>query len=81
MAEHTCHYHFEDIAASRVHQHLIPGHGAIDFAATLRAIAETGYEGWITVELYPYIENPDEAAREARDYLAEVMRQQQIPLP
>ncbi len=80
MAEHTCHYHFEDIAASRVHQHLIPGQGAIDFAATLRAIAETGYDGWITVELYPYIENPDDAAREARSYLTEVMGRQQIPV-
>jgi sugar phosphate isomerase/epimerase len=69
MAAHTRHYHFEDIASTRVHQHLIPGRGAIDFAATLAAIARTGYDGWITVELYPYIENPDEAAREAREYL------------
>ena len=69
MANHTCHYHFEDIAATRVHQHLIPGHGAIDFEATLAAIGRTGYQGWITVELYPYIDSPDEAAREARDYL------------
>ena len=69
MASHTRHYHFEDIAASRVHQHLIPGHGAVDFEATLAAIARTGYDGWITVELYPYIESPGEAAREARQYL------------
>ncbi len=39
MAPHTRHYHFEDIAATRVHKHLIPGTGSIDFAATLRAIA------------------------------------------
>ena len=69
MADHTKHYHIEDIAATRVHKHLIPGHGAIDFAATLAAIERTGYDGWITVELYPYIESPDAAAREARDYL------------
>lgn len=69
MAPHTKHYHFEDIAATRVHKHLIPGHGAIDFAATLREIAKTGYDGWITVELYPYIDNPDSAAREAREFL------------
>ena len=50
------HYHFEDIAATRVHQHLVPGRGAIDFAATLRAIRATGYDGWLTVELYPYID-------------------------
>mgnify|MGYP002623956097 CR=1 FL=1 len=69
MAPHTKHYHFEDIAATRVHKHLIPGHGAIDFAATLREIQATGYDGWVTVELYPHIDNPDDAAREAREYL------------
>jgi sugar phosphate isomerase/epimerase len=69
MDPHTWHYHFEDIAATRVHKHLIPGHGAIDFAATMKEITKTGYDGWITVELYPYIENPDEAAREAYKYL------------
>lgn len=69
MAKHTVHYHLEDIAATRVHQHLIPGHGAIDFAATINAIRETGYDGWLTVELYPYGDDPDGAAREAMSYL------------
>ncbi|REK16593.1 MAG: sugar phosphate isomerase/epimerase [Planctomycetota bacterium] len=69
MAPHTVHYHFEDIADTRVHRHLIPGHGAIDFEATVRAIAKTGYDGWLTVELYPYIDNPDDAAREAHRYM------------
>ncbi len=73
MAPHTRHYHFEDIADTRVHKHLIPGHGAIDFAATLAAIQQTGYDGWVTVELYPYIDNPDDAARQARSYLTEAM--------
>ena len=72
MAPYTKHYHFEDIAATRVHKHLIPGHGAIDFEATLAAIQRTGYDGWITVELYPYISNPDDAAREAKTYLTNV---------
>ncbi len=69
MANQTVHYHLEDIAATRVHKHLIPGHGAIDFAATLQAIAATGYHGWLTVELYPYIHAPDAAATEARSFL------------
>jgi sugar phosphate isomerase/epimerase len=69
MAAHTRHYHLEDIAATRVHQHLVPGRGAIDFAATLSAIATTGYDGWLTVELYPYLDDPDSAAREARQFL------------
>jgi len=69
MAPHTRHYHVEDIAASREHAHLIPGRGAIDFPAVLREIARSGYDGWITVELYPYIENADEAGREAKRVL------------
>ena len=73
MAAHTRHYHLEDIAPTRVHEHLIPGRGAIDFEATLRAIAETGYDGWLTVELYPYIEDPEAAAREARHYLESML--------
>lgn len=73
MAPHTVHYHLEDIAPTRVHQHLVPGHGAVDFAATLREIQKTGYDGWLTVELYPYGADPDAAAREARGYLLRAM--------
>jgi sugar phosphate isomerase/epimerase len=69
MAPHTKHYHIEDIAATRRHAHLVPGQGAIDFAAVLREIARSGYDGWITVELYPYIDDPDAAGREAKRVL------------
>jgi len=72
VARHTRHYHLEDIADTRVHRHLIPGRGAIDFEATLRAIAQTDYSGWLTVELYPYIDHPDDAAREAYAHLTRV---------
>ncbi|HZZ29860.1 MAG TPA: sugar phosphate isomerase/epimerase family protein [Pirellulales bacterium] len=75
MAPHTVHYHFEDIAATRKHEHLIPGRGAIDFAATLQKIHATGYTGWLTVELYPYINHPDDAAREAREFLSQAASQ------
>jgi len=74
MARHTGHYHVEDIADTRTHAHLIPGRGAIDFQATLAAIQNTGYNGWITVELYPYVEDPDGAACEAREYLTAVIQ-------
>jgi sugar phosphate isomerase/epimerase len=80
MAPHTEHYHFEDIAASRKHEHLIPGRGAIDFAATLAEIRDSGYIGWLTVELYPYIDNPDAAAREAKDHLTKIASQLDISL-
>lgn len=73
MANHTVHYHLEDIAETRVHQHLIPGHGAIDFEATLREIKGTGYDGWLTVELYPYGDDPDAAAKESLAYLTPLL--------
>jgi sugar phosphate isomerase/epimerase len=73
MATHTRHYHLEDIAATRVHQHLVPGRGAIDFIATLAAIENTGYDGWLTVELYPYLDDPDAAAREAKTHLESLL--------
>lgn len=69
MAAHTRHYHVEDIAASRVHHHLVPGTGAIDFAAVLAAMGRSGYAGWVTVELYPFIDDPDGAGRAARTHL------------
>ena len=69
MARHTKHYHIEDIAADRTHKHLIPGRGGINFPAVLREIKSSGYDGWITVELYPYINNPDAAGREAKEFL------------
>ena len=75
MAGHTRHYHIEDIAASRKHAHLIPGRGAIDLGAVLDKIEKTGYDGWITVELYPYIDDPDEAGREAKAFLESTFKE------
>jgi sugar phosphate isomerase/epimerase len=69
LAPHIRHYHVEDISAERVHHHLVPGTGAIDFADVFRAIAKTRYDGWITVELYPFVDDPDAAAREALQVL------------
>ncbi len=73
LAAHTRHYHIEDIAATRVHEHLIPGEGAIDFAEVLGAVRESGYDGWITVELYPQLDDPDGAGVEARRHLSQWM--------
>ena len=69
LAEHTRHYHVEDIAATRRHAHLIPGQGAIDLPAVFREIVRSDYQGWVTVELYPYIDDPDTAGRQAKRYL------------
>lgn len=73
LAKYIRHFHLEDIAATRVHHHLVPGEGAIDFAATLRAIKAMNYNGWITIELYPYVDDPDPAARTALQRVKEIM--------
>lgn len=73
LAPHIRHVHLEDIAASRVHRHLIPGEGAIDFAATCRALRDIKYGGWVTIELYPYVEDPDHAARVAYERIAPLL--------
>lgn len=73
LKEFTRHYHVEDIAPSRVHEHLMPGRGAINFAEVFAAVRDTSYGGWMTVELYPYLDNPDAAGREALEYLRGIL--------
>lgn len=72
LKEHIRHVHLEDIAATRVHHHLIPGEGVIDFASTLRALQDVGYQGWVTIELYTCHENPDQAAITARQRVLKI---------
>jgi sugar phosphate isomerase/epimerase len=66
------HVHLEDIAPTRVHHHMIPGEGAIDFAAALTALKDVGYDGWVTIELYTCHDNPDHAARTARERVLKI---------
>jgi sugar phosphate isomerase/epimerase len=67
--EWISHIHLEDIKENRVHQHRIPGEGAMEWEGIFAAINEIGYKGWITVELYPYESTAEEAARKAFEYL------------
>jgi sugar phosphate isomerase/epimerase len=75
LARYIRHIHLEDIAATRVHHHLVPGEGAIDFAATLKAVRDIGYQDWITIELYPYVDDPDAAARTALERVTRILSQ------
>jgi sugar phosphate isomerase/epimerase len=74
LAPYIRHFHLEDIAATRVHHHLVPGEGAIDFAATFEAIRAIGYDGWVTIELYPYVDDPDAAARTAYEQIQRILQ-------
>jgi len=70
LAPHIRHVHLEDIAPSREHRHLVPGRGAIDFEVVLEALRDIGYDGWVTVELYPYEAQAREVAAEAMRFLS-----------
>jgi protein FrlC len=72
-APHIAHVHLEDIGANRVHQHLTPGKGAIDFAAIFKALDDIDYTGWVTVELYPYETTAAGVARLAYEHLAPML--------
>src|SRR5262249_44849404 len=88
LARYARHYHLEDIAATPVHHHLIPadvrpaplpppplipGGAPLDLPAPPGPTRDSGYDGWITVELYPYVEDPDPAARTAFERVRAVL--------
>ncbi|UJL45758.1 sugar phosphate isomerase/epimerase [Virgibacillus sp. NKC19-16] len=77
LLPYTGHYHLEDISSDRAHHHLIPGEGAINIPEVLNRIQDTGYEGYVTVELYPYQEQAIEAATQAYRYITSIMGQLQ----
>jgi sugar phosphate isomerase/epimerase len=60
--------HVEDIPG-RKHYHLIPGQGTMDWAALKTALAKVNYQGFLTVELYTYSDEPHPAARQSIAFL------------
>lgn len=68
------HVHIEDISAHRVHQHLVPGQGVLDFKAIFEALDEIEYRGMVTVELYPYTSTAEDVARRAYEHLSPLLR-------
>ena len=68
------HFHLEDIAADRKHFHLPPGKGAMDYGSIFAALRDVGYDGWVTIELYPFQEDAPRIAREAFDTISPFVR-------
>ncbi|ELZ03806.1 sugar phosphate isomerase/epimerase family protein [Natrialba aegyptia] len=71
LDEFTTHYHLEDIPADRRHEHTQLGEGSMDIDGFLGELDDRGYDGFVTIELYPYEETPVETARGAMAYLEE----------
>src|SRR5210317_633342 len=74
------HVHLEDIASNRAHNHLILGRGAIQFQEVFKTMINLGYEGDISLELYPYVDTPEEAGRESLNYLRTLQQQSGLDL-
>ncbi len=74
------HVHLEDIAANRAHNHLVLGHGAIQFQEVFKTMINLGYEGDVSLELYPYVDTPEEAGRESLNYLRTLQQQSGLDL-
>ncbi|MGA8208967.1 MAG: TIM barrel protein [Nocardioidaceae bacterium] len=62
------HVHLKDARVSPL-EFLPLGAGEIDFAGVLDALRETGYDGWLIVELDAYDGDPREAAAQSKTYL------------
>jgi inosose dehydratase len=67
-ADRISYVHLKDFTAEPF-AFLPLGQGELDFAAILAELAETGYDGWITVELDEYEGAPADAARASREHL------------
>jgi fructoselysine 3-epimerase len=63
--------HLEDIH-SRKHYHLIPGLGEVDFRGIFKVLERHVYDGFATVELYTYPQEPEAAARRSLTYLRDL---------
>jgi len=57
----------------KVHFHIIPGEGEIDFAGCFKAAVDNGFDGYATVELYHHIDGWEQAVNTSYQQLSKCL--------
>jgi len=66
------HNHIEDIK-DKVHSHLVPGYGDIDFHAMRKAFDDIGYNGYYVIDLFRLGDDPSGVAARSLESLRKVL--------
>ena len=57
----------------KVHFHIIPGDGEIDFVGCFKAATDNGFDGYATVELYHHIDAWEQAVTASYNHLSKCL--------
>jgi sugar phosphate isomerase/epimerase len=72
LGHYVSNLHLEDIKG-RTHKHLMFGEGDVDFRALFKTLGEIRYAGDVTMDLYPFKDEPETTLRRCGSFLSSVI--------